>query len=101
MGNSLISLRALRKRRAWEGARRTSRRWLTGMGICLVGLGFACSREPQAVLVEALASDQAVGDPEQEVVPGLVGREQRHRIGEPDGRVLVAPDLHRRSVPVR
>jgi hypothetical protein len=50
MGNSLISLRALRKRRAWEGARRASRRWLTGVRICLVGLGFACSREPQAML---------------------------------------------------
>jgi len=58
-------------------------------------------REPQAVLVEALSPDQAVGDPEQQVVSGLVGREERHRVGEPDGRVLVAPDLHRRSVPVR
>jgi sulfonate transport system substrate-binding protein len=50
MGNGLFSVRALSKRRAREGAWRASRRWLAGAWICLVGLGFACSREPREVL---------------------------------------------------
>jgi sulfonate transport system substrate-binding protein len=50
VGNGLSSSRALRKRRARQGARRASRRWLAGVWIGFVGLCFACSREPREVL---------------------------------------------------
>lgn len=37
-------------RRAREGARRASELWSARAWVCLVGLGVACSRQPQAVL---------------------------------------------------